>query len=80
LTREEEKFDKTLEKGLKEFEKVSKKPVAKMMRNWTRKPGYPLVNVLEKGKKLRLTQARFFSSPLSVKQISEKTLWSINCE
>ncbi|MDP2585731.1 MAG: M1 family metallopeptidase, partial [Candidatus Levybacteria bacterium] len=59
------------------LEKVSGKKVKKIMENWTGKPGYPLVNISEKNSKLKLTQARFFSSPLSALGINDKTLWSI---
>lgn len=59
------------------LEKVSGKPVKKIMENWTGKPGYPLVSVSENNNKLKLTQARFFSSPLSAKEIKDKTLWQI---
>src|SRR6185436_16114477 len=49
------------------FEKVSGKPVAKMMKNWTGKPGYPVVHArLVKGK-MSFSQSRFFSSPISAK-------------
>ncbi|MDO8620758.1 MAG: M1 family metallopeptidase [Candidatus Levybacteria bacterium] len=59
------------------LEKVSGKKVQKIMENWTGKPGYPLVNISDVGKKLKLTQARFFSSPISAKESKDKTLWSI---
>lgn len=59
------------------LEKVSGKKVGKIMENWTGKPGYPLVNILDLNKKLKLTQARFFSNPISAKEALDKTLWSI---
>ncbi len=59
------------------FEKVSKKPVGKMMRVWTGKPGYPVVQAVEKNKKITLSQERFFSSPLSKKRANDRTLWPI---
>jgi len=68
------------------LEKVSGKKVKKIMENWTGKPGYPLVSISAESNsvsknKLKLTQARFFSSPLSAKEINPsadgKTLWSI---
>ena len=59
------------------LEKVSGKNVKKIMENWTKKPGYPLVNVLESNNKLKLIQSRFFSSPISAEEISDNTLWSI---
>ena len=62
------------------FEKISKKPVQKMMENWTGKGGYPLIELsLIKGSKKSLTvnlsQSRFFSSPLS--KVKDATLWQI---
>lgn len=63
------------------LEKVSGKKVKKIMENWTGKPGYPLVNISDAGRKLKLTQARFFSSPLSARESNPpaggETLWSI---
>lgn len=61
----------------KALEKESGKKVKFMMESWTCKPGYPLVEVSENNNKLKLTQSRFFSSPLSAKSIFDKTLWSI---
>ncbi|MEK7558776.1 MAG: M1 family metallopeptidase [Patescibacteria group bacterium] len=55
--------------------KVSGKPVGKIMENWIRKPGYPLIKLNIKNKKLKISQERFFSSPL-IKQ-RDKTLWMI---
>lgn len=59
------------------FEKVSRKPVAKMMRNWTSKPGYPVVKASIKGKEISLSQERFFASPISKTKIKDKSLWPI---
>ena len=61
----------------KALEKASGKKVEKIMKNWTGKPGYPLIIVSEKNNKLKLTQTRFFSSPISAKKSQDKTLWSI---
>ena len=61
----------------KALEEVSGKRVERIMGNWTGKPGYPLVNILDNGKKLKLTQSRFFSSPLSASEHNDQTLWSI---
>ena len=61
----------------KAFEKVSKKPVEKMMGIWTMKAGYPLLTVSEKDGVLNIKQTRFFSSPLSRATSKEKTLWQI---
>ena len=59
------------------FEKVSKKPVSKMMKVWTEKAGYPLINVnLSKdGHSILLNQERFFASKLSALQTKDKTVW-----
>ncbi|MDO8583007.1 MAG: M1 family metallopeptidase [bacterium] len=59
------------------LEKVSGKKVKKIMENWTGKPGYPLIKVEEKNNKLKLGQSRFFSSPISAKELKDETLWSI---
>lgn len=59
------------------MEKASKKPVINLMSNWTSKPGYPIIQVLDTGKNLKLTQSRFYSSPLSRKKSTDKTVWSI---
>jgi puromycin-sensitive aminopeptidase len=63
------------------LEKVSGKNVKKIMKSWTEKPGYPLVEILNANNKIKLTQSRFFSSPISAKEIRQsvdgKTLWSI---
>jgi puromycin-sensitive aminopeptidase len=56
------------------LEKSSGKPVAKIMKNWTARPGYPLLTVGDDG---RISQSRFFASPLSEKRNKEKTLWQI---
>ncbi len=57
------------------FEKVSGKPVAKMMHNWTSKPGYPVVRAEMINGKLVLSQERFFASPISAKKTKDKTIW-----
>ncbi len=59
------------------FEKVSKKPVAKMMKNWTGKPGYPVIKAEMKNDKLKLSQERFFASPASKAKTKDKTLWQV---
>jgi len=59
------------------LEEVSGKPVGKVMKNWTSLPGYPLMTVVDQGKNLKLTQSRFFSSPISKKQSKDTTNWSI---
>lgn len=59
------------------LEEVSGKPVKMIMDNWTKKAGYPLLTVTEKGKELVLSQARFYSSPLSQKNSKDTTQWII---
>ena len=59
------------------FEKISKKPVRKVMENWTSKAGYPIIHVMEKSGSLHFNQSRFYSSPLSKKSGNDKTLWQI---
>jgi puromycin-sensitive aminopeptidase len=59
------------------FEKVSKKPVAKIMQNWTGKPGYPVVKAKIINNKLSLSQTRFFSNPVSKQKNKGKTIWQI---
>ncbi len=59
------------------LEEVSGKPVLEVMENWTSKAGHPVVAVSQQGKNLKLTQSRFFSSPISRKKSKDKTIWSI---
>ncbi len=59
------------------FEKISKKPVAKIMETWTKMPGYPVLKVVQKPKGLEITQTRYFSSALSKKDSIDKTVWQI---
>ena len=59
------------------FEKVSKKRVENMMKNWTQKSGYPLVRASIQNNSLTLSQERFFASPISKKKNKEKTKWMI---
>ncbi len=59
------------------FEKVSKKPVKKMMQNWTGKMGYPLLSLSKNKNVYKLSQERFFSSRVEAKKNKEKTLWQI---
>jgi puromycin-sensitive aminopeptidase len=62
------------------LEKVSKKPVAKIMQNWTSRGGYPILNTEIRKDKIIISQDRFFSSPVSKMQNKEKTLWQIPIE
>jgi len=59
------------------FQKVSKKPVAKIMHNWTSRPGYPVVRAEIKAGKLNLSQERFFASPISKAKTKDNTIWQI---
>lgn len=59
------------------LEKVSKKPVTEIMKNWTLKPGYPLIQVIQKPNSLVLKQSRFFQSRISRINNREKTIWKI---
>ncbi len=59
------------------FEKVSKKPIAKIMRNWTSKPGYPVIKADIINGKLNLSQERFFASPVSKTKVKDETLWQV---
>ncbi len=59
------------------FEKVSGKPVEKMMTTWTKRPGYPIVRIREQDAHLHFSQERFFASPLSRREVTDTTLWNI---
>lgn len=59
------------------FEKISGKPVSKIMHNWTSKPGYPIIKAEVVNNKIDLSQSRFFSSPASKKRVMDKTKWEI---
>ena len=54
--------------------KVSKKDVLKIMQNWTREPGYPLISAEIKNDKLQLSQQRFFSSIFS-QTTKDSSVW-----
>jgi puromycin-sensitive aminopeptidase len=59
------------------FEKVSKKPVKKMMAVWTGKSGYPFLTAQIKDTKLSLSQKRFFGSATSSKKTKDTTVWPV---
>lgn len=59
------------------FEKVSKKPVKQIMQSWTKKTGYPLVTLMHTKNGFTAKQERFFSSRISAKKNTEKTVWHI---
>jgi len=59
----------------KSLEKVSGQKCEKIMKVGQEKPGYRLSQCWESNNKLNWTQSRFFSSPLSAKRSSDKTLF-----
>lgn len=60
------------------FEKISGKPVKKIMNTWTNQSGFPLVNIRSISKNyLELSQERYFSSRISKKNNKDKSLWQI---
>ncbi|MBI2196944.1 M1 family metallopeptidase [Candidatus Daviesbacteria bacterium] len=61
----------------KALEEVSGKPVGKLMKNWTSKPGHPVIRLQSTGSRLQLTQSRFFSSPISKRKTKDGAVWSI---
>lgn len=59
------------------LEEVSGKPVGKIMADWTKKSGYPLVSVIKSRKGMLARQSRFFMSPISRRNSKDKTLWNV---
>ena len=59
------------------LQKVSGKPVAKIMANWTGKPGYPVLTLTEKKNGFELRQSRYFASAISEKRGRDNTLWQV---
>lgn len=57
------------------FEKISKKPIKKMMGTWTKQMGYPLIGVTSNKKYSEISQEKFFSSRISKK--NNKYLWQV---
>lgn len=53
----------TTEDLWKAFEKVSAKPVSKLMRVWTQTPGFPLLRAERQERGVTVTQERFFVHP-----------------
>jgi aminopeptidase N len=51
------------------FEKVSNQPVSEMMKSWIEQPGFPLLSVKKRGRRLELTQRRFTYLPNDSDQI-----------
>ncbi len=72
------KFGNTITDDLWEsLEVVSKQPVKKIMKAWTKQTGYPLLEVKQDNKKITITQSRFYSSEVSRLQTKDKTLWPV---
>lgn len=59
------------------FEKVSKKPIKKIMNTWTKQMGYPLIEVISNKKYSEISQEKFFSSRVSKKKNKNKYLWQV---
>lgn len=59
------------------LEKISKKPVTKIMSAWTGKPGHPVLSVERTRGKLKINQSRFFRSDISKKETMDKTVWQV---
>lgn len=61
------------------FEKISKKPVAKFMKNWVSIEGYPFITAIEKNKEeIILTQQKFSMDPKIKSSVqASKTLWPV---
>src|SRR3989338_145843 len=59
------------------LEEVSWKPIRKIMKFWTEKPGYPVLRILDKEKSFEIRQHRFFSSRVSGKNSKDKTHWPL---
>jgi len=60
------------------FEKVSKKPIKKIMNSWTKQPGFPVVTLLNSPKLgLKIKQDIFFSSRVIKNKEKSKKLWQI---
>jgi puromycin-sensitive aminopeptidase len=59
------------------FEKVSKKPISKIMSSWTKQPGFPLLSLSVEKNNAKIEQDRFFSSRITRKENKIKSLWQI---
>ncbi|MDQ3245132.1 MAG: M1 family metallopeptidase, partial [bacterium] len=61
------------------FEKISKKPVEKIMQNWTQKSGYPVIKASlgTSNANLILKQERFFSNSTSKSKSKDTTTWQV---
>jgi puromycin-sensitive aminopeptidase len=63
------------------FEKISKRPVNKIMSAWTKETGYPLVTISHRSDLCEIHQERFFSSRISARKYKnskeKKNIWPI---
>jgi len=59
------------------FEKISGKPVNKIMGNWVKKEGYPVVKFRSQNSHIKIEQERFYSSSVSKQKSKDKTIWTI---
>lgn len=55
---------------------ASGQPVEQVMQSWVAQPGFPVLSLEVEGEQLRLTQRRFYSSPVAAQGPNEQ-LWSI---
>lgn len=59
------------------LEHVSGKPVRKLMRAWTSKPGYPLLTLAERKGGLEIRQSRFFANPVAARKNRKQGIWNV---
>jgi puromycin-sensitive aminopeptidase len=59
------------------FEKISKKPITDLIKNWIKKGGYPVIHADIVNNKLVLSQDRYFANPISKKNSKDRTIWKI---
>lgn len=59
------------------FEKISKKPITKIMSSWTKQAGFPLLSLSVEKNSINIKQDRFFSSRITRKENKIKSLWQI---
>jgi len=57
------------------FEKISKKPISKIMSSWTKQSGYPILTIDNTNKTIK--QEKFFTSRIQNKNNKNKNLWRI---
>ncbi len=59
------------------FEKISKKPVRKIMNSWTSQMGFPVISVINKNNGVVFEQEKFFSSRITIKEQKNKCIWQV---